>query len=310
MKIWTQVVHVWDDALQRYVVDEVESKSEEYFGPVAMCKGGGGDPPPPDPNIGNAAVKNAQLGQDWLTFAKQQFDVGNTRQAAMDALTTKVTDQQLSTQAQQAQQATDAINRYKTVFQPVQDQFVNTAQNYDSAQNQSDMAAQAKADVMANGNAQKQSTIRQMASMGINPNSGRFQAITQGGDTTTALAAAGAQNNTRQAVRDKALALKADAVNMGNGVQAGGATAASLGLNAGNAVVGNQGAANANFYANTGIMDKGYGGAMQGYSNQGNILNTQYGNQLNAWGQQQQANAAMWGGLGQAGGTVAAAMIM
>ncbi|MGA0525438.1 hypothetical protein ACO2WH_26715, partial [Escherichia coli] len=77
---------------------------------------GGGDAPAPDPNVGVAALKNAELGQNWLDFAKQQFDVGNVRQADMDALTKRVTEQQLATQDQTNQWAQEDRARYKGTF--------------------------------------------------------------------------------------------------------------------------------------------------------------------------------------------------
>jgi hypothetical protein len=148
-----------------------------------------------------------------------------------------------------------------------------------------------------------------MASMGINPNSGRFRAIERSADVNTAVAAGGASNAARQMIRDKGLALKADAINIGSGLPSQTATAAGIGLNAGNSAVNNQGAANSNFYQNNGVMGQGFGGAMQGYSNQGNILSDLYGNQVQAWQAQQQANATSAGGIGSMVGTIAGAGI-
>jgi len=51
-------------------------------------------------------------------------------------------------------------------------------------------------------------------------------------------------------------------------------------------------------------MNQGFSGAMQGYSNQGNILNNLYGNQVQAWSAQQQANAASAAGTGSLFGSV------
>lgn len=303
MKVWTKTELIWDETLQEYIIDHAQSEFMEYEGPVAECKKDAAPAPAADPQIGAAALKSAELGEQWLTFAKDQFAAGNIRQDDMDALTTKVIKQQMSTQDQQNKWALEDRTRYKDVFQPIQDEFIDTAKNYDSADRQAQVAAEAKADVLKAADTQTQINQRQMASMGINPASGRFAGITRAGDTNTALASAGAQNAARTGLRDKAIALKADAINIGAGLPSQSATAAGVGLNAGNAAVGNQGAANANFYQNTGIMGQGYGAAMQGYSNQGNILNNLYGNQVSAWGAQQQANATSSAGLGQMIGT-------
>lgn len=266
---------------------------------------GGGDAPSPDPNIGIAALKNAQVGEDWLNFSKEQFAVGNVRQEEMDELTRQVIEQQLDTQDQTNQWAQEDRKRTKEVFQPLQDEFIKTAKEYDTPEKQAQAAAEAKTDVQKAAATQTQVQQRNMASMGINPASGRFQGVTRADTTNTALASAGAQNAARTQVKDKALALKADAINMGNGLASSTASAYGLGLNAGNSAVANQGAANANFYQNTGVMNAGFGGAMQGYANQGNILNNLYGNQINAWSAQQQANATSAAGLGSAVGSLA-----
>jgi len=266
--------------------------------------GGGGSAPAPDPQIGQAALMNAELGEDWLDFAKEQFTAGNIRQEDMDALTTAVIDQQLATAEQQQEWATEDRERYTETFQPLEDEFIQEAKDYASPERQERLAAEAKADVMSSADQQRQISQRQMASMGLNPASGRFQGVQRSGDLNTALASAGAQNNARNMVRDKGLALKADAINMGRGLPSQASTAAGMGLSAGNYAVGNQQTANQNFYANQGVMNQGFSGAMQGYSNQGNILNNLYGNQVNAWSAQQQANAASAAGTGQLFGSI------
>lgn len=266
-------------------------------------KGGGGGSPAPDPNIGVAALKNAQLGEDWLTFAKEQFKVGNIRQDEMDALTKQVINQQLDTQDQTNAWAQEDRARTKDVFQPLQDEFIETAKNYDSPERQAQLAAEAKADVLKSADTQNQIQLRQMASMGINPASGRFQGVQRATDLNTALASAGAQNSARTAVRDRAIALKADAINIGSGLPSSTAAAYGIGLNAGNSATGNSAEANANWRGNVGIMGQGFQGAMQGYQNQGSILNNLYGNQVNAWSAQQQANATSAAGLGSMLGT-------
>lgn len=267
--------------------------------------GGGGGSPAPDPQIGQAALKSAETGEKWLEFAKEQFAVGNVRQDEMDDLTKQVIDQQLESGNQQNQWALEDRTRYKDVFQPLQDEFIETAENYDSPERQAQVAAESKADVLKAADAQEQINQRQMASMGLNPASGRFAGITRANATNTALASAGAQNSARTALRDKAIALKADAINMGNGLPSQSAAAAGLGLNAGNSAVGNAATGQNSFYQNRNVMAQGFGGAMQGYANQGNILGNLYGQQVQAWGLQQQANATSAAGLGSVVGGIA-----
>jgi hypothetical protein len=260
---------------------------------------GGGRAPAPDPAIGEAAMRNVELGQSWLDFTKEQFEEGNKRQAVTDELNTKVVNQQLATQDQANTWAQQDRARTLGTFQPVEDAFVKTAQEYDTPEKQAEAAATARADVLAASEAAKASGVRQMAAMGISPESGRFAGITRAQDTNTALAAADAQNKARQVVRDKGLALKADAINMGKGLASSTAAAAGLGLNAGNSAVANNATANSQFNAKGQIMGQGFQGAIGANNSAGGILNNLYGNQLNAWSAQQQANAASAAGIGK-----------
>lgn len=269
--------------------------------------GGGGSAPAADPNIGIAARENIQLGKDWLTFAQDQFDAGNVRQAQTDELNTAVIDQQLATQEQANQWAQEDRARTLSTFQPVEDQFVETAKNFDTPEKQAAAAAAAKADVMAGAATTNQANQRAMASMGISPNSGRFAGITRAQDTNTALAAAGAQNNARNMIRDKGLALKADAINMGKGLASSTAAAYGIGTNAGNSAVANNQSGNNNFYQNQAGMNQGFSGAVGANNSAGSMLNQLYGNQLNAWSAQQQSNATSSAGIGQLVGTTAIA---
>jgi hypothetical protein len=269
-----------------------------------ICFGkGGGDVPTPDPGIAQAAQKEGQIGQDWLDFAKDQFNIGNARQSDIDALTKQITQGQLDTATQGQQWANQDRQRYQDVFQPLQDQFIQTAQNYASPGKQQEAAAEAGADQQQAAKNANAANTRQMASMGINPNSGRFQGITSAQNTANALGVASAENSARQNVRDTGLQLQQTAANMGNGLPGSAISNAGLGLNAGNAAEGNINAANSSWLGNIGIMGQGYGGAMQGYNNQGNMLNSQYGNQIQGYNAQQQANGSMWGGIGSLVGT-------
>ena len=273
-------------------------------------KGGGGGSPSPDPNIGIAALKNAEIGEDWLDFSREQFEIGNIRQDDMDDLTRAVTDQQMYTAEQQQQWAEEDRKRYTDKFLPLQDEFIEEASNYGSPERQAAAAAEAKADVRSAVDQQRQISGRQMAAMGINPASGRSRAITSSEDIQAALAGAGAQNSARTMVRDKGLALKADAVNLGNGLPSQAAGAAGLGLTAGNSATGNTNQAMNSWRSNVGIMNAGFQGAQQGYANQGNILNNLYGTQVSNANSVRQANAASAAGTGQMVGTVVGAGIM
>ncbi|MGL4859834.1 MAG: hypothetical protein ACRC5A_08905 [Enterobacteriaceae bacterium] len=277
--------------------DAGKEQNEKGHGTALFKKGGGGSAPSPDPAIGQAALKQAQLGEEWLNFAREQFAEGNERQKKMDELTGRVTGEQLASMERQNKWALEDRDRYKNVFQPMEDKFIKEAEGWDSPERQEQMAAEAKADVLGNADAQRQAMVRQQAGMGVNPNSGRFQAAEREGNLNTALASAGAQNSARNQVISQGMALRADAINMGKGLPAQSAQAAGLGLGAGNAAVGNMAAGNQGFYQNAGLMGQGFQGAMGGYAGQANTLNSLYGNQLNAWAANRQAGSSGASGL-------------
>lgn len=262
--------------------------------------------PEPDPNIGKAAMKQAELGEDYLAMMREQYGVANARQAEQDKLAKQVTEQQLAAAEQAQGWATDDRARYEDTFLPLQDEFIDKAKNWDSKENQEKSAAEAKADVLNNSNQQRQVAERNMASMGVDPTSGRFAGVERAGAQGTALAAAGAENNARNTVRNQGLALQADAINLGNGLAVN--PAASLGLSSasGQAAMQTTSANNAQSAGNASIMGQGYQAAMAGYGNQANILNAQYNNQLNAWQAQNAADAqsssSLWGGIGSLAG--------
>lgn len=272
--------------------------------------GGGSSAPSPDPQIGQAALMQAETGQQWLEFAKEQFAVGNERQKGIDELTNQVTGAQLESMKDSNARSDEMWNRYQTVFKPEQDRYIKEARDWDSEQRQQEVAAEAKATVMGNAAAAQQQNQRQMASMGVSPTSGRYAGIDRANATTTALGAADAQNQARNQVRAQGLALQEGIANMGQGATSTSAQQVGLGLNSGNSATGNMNAANAQWQGNNQIMGQGFSGAMQGYAGQANTLNNLYGNQLNAWGAQQQANAASSAGLMSGIGSLTGAGIM
>ncbi|PTM61912.1 tail fiber domain-containing protein [Phreatobacter oligotrophus] len=297
--------------------------------------------PAPDPNIGRAAVMQAETGEKWLDFSKEAFATSTQRQGELDALTKdisnrqmvlaednqnlarQVTEQQLALGEEQAGYARDDRRRYEQVFRPVEDKFIKQATEYDSPERQAAMAAEARADVVSSTAQQREAAQREAASMGVNPNSGRFGGLNRAADMGTALAAAGAQNTARERVRATGLALTADVANLGRGLPAQSSAAAALGLQGITAGAGTAGAAaqtsintmgmgvgNAQqnqslFNSSTGIMSSGFQGAMRGYAGMGDTLNRQYATQVDAWKASQMMAAQSASGFGAAIGGLA-----
>lgn len=273
---------------------------------LMMFKKGGGSAPSPDPNIGKAAMMEAELGEKYLSFAKEQFATANERQAEQDKLAAQVTNQQLKASDTALGWAEADRNRYQNTFVPLQDEFINTAKNWDSAERQDKLAAEAKADVINNATQQRQQTQRQMTAMGIDPTSGRYASVDRAGEMATGLAAAGAENTTRNQIRKEAVAMKGDAINLGSGLAVNPASSLGLGVQTGASAYGTTSANNAQSAGNAAMVGSGFQTAMQGYGAQANILNQQYQNQLSAWqanqSAQAQGTAGLLGGIGSVAG--------
>lgn len=263
---------------------------------------GKGKAPSPDPAIGAAAIMQARLGQEFLDFSKEQFVEQTARNAKYDDLATRVSEAQLASSNTAQEWATEDRARYKSVFQPLQDEFVAEAKKYGSEENQNKAAAEARADVINAASGQSAQRQRQMASLGISPTSGRYAGIERSADVQVSLGAAGAENNAREIVRNKGLALKSDAINLGNGLPSSAAGSLGLGVNAGSSAVGTAGAANSAYAQSMGMMQGGYSTAMGGYQGQASTLNNLYQNQLAAYQAKQQAGAGMFSAIGSVAG--------
>lgn len=276
-----------------------------------ICFGdkGGGSAPQADPQIGKAALENAQLGKDWLSFAKEQYGVGNERQSEIDKLTNQVTQQQLDTQDKSNARADEQWQQYNQRFAPIEQQVATEAMNYDSPEKQAEAAGQARADVQSAADTQRQITQRTAAAQGINPGSGRYAGVDRAAELTTAVQAAGAENKARDTVKNMGIMLRKDAASLGRGMTGTAAQSYGVGLNAGNSAVGNITSANQSWANNNAAMAQGFQGNIGANNSAASILNQQYGNQVNAYNAQQQAESQSAAGIGSMVGTLGAAFL-
>lgn len=217
---------------------------------------GGGSAPAPDPRVGEAAVRSAQLGEDYLAWMQDQSDITNGW-------------------------ALEDRERYQSVFEPLQDAFIDEAQSYDSPERRAAEARRASADVSQQAAAADDARSRSMARMGVDPRSGRYAETSRTADIQTGLAKAGAETLARDRVESQGRALRADAVNLGSGFAVNPAT--SMGMS-------------------TGAMSSGFQGAMQGQGQMGSLLNSDYRNRLSAWQANNAQSNGLMGGLGSMAG--------
>lgn len=216
----------------------------------------GGNAPSPDPNIGIAALRSAELGEDYLAYMKDQAKITNAW-------------------------AEQDRSRERGIFQPLQDKYIARAEQGPDYKRVDDNVRRATADTAQRFSAAQDQQDRRLASMGVDPRSGRFDAASRGSELAEAAATAGAANTTRLASRAQEEARndaeRANAINMGAGLAVNPGT--SMGLS-------------------NGAVSSGFSGAMQGQNQKGSLLNTQYQQQMSAWQADQAASSSLWGGLG------------
>jgi len=173
--------------------------------------------------------------------------------------------------------ATEDRTRHKSVFEPLEDAYIAKAKTWASPENMAarvNMAASGVQQQIDSANAQRE---RSLAAMGVDPRSGRALAGGRSIAVQEGLAKAGAINNERRAVRAEADVREANAINLGAGGQVNPAT--SLGLS-------------------NSAASGGFGGAMGGYGQQGNLLQAQYDARMRTYQANQDQNNSLMGGIG------------
>lgn len=243
-----------------------------------MCS----DAPDPDPLIGEAARMNAAVARDALDYYKAKDAAQQPRQDRMDALATKLADQQLATSEFNTQQAREQWDRYKNVGIPAEDAMYADAKNYDSQEKIDQAAGEAATDVDTSLAMANDARRRTLARAGVNPADGRSLSMEQEAATQGALAKASAMNGARTRIKDMGIMLRKDAANFAKGMPSNAATTFGVASAAGRDATGAVGGAiqSANSIAQT--NGTGFTTAIHGNQSAGSILNQQYSGQLQA----------------------------
>jgi hypothetical protein len=266
--------------------------------------------------------------QEELALARQQADylmqyqdkVFASEQEARD-FAKEVGQLQMDATRQQMEYAQRDRQRYESVFLPMQDRYIQEANEYDTPARREQEAARAMVDIQRQADAARTNADQRLRSMGVDPSQMRSASLLQTQGIAMAAQQAMAGNAARQQVEDKGRAMRADALNVGAGLPAQslagyagagssgagaigagqaaqqatlGAVSAGAGL-AGTALGFRSNALN-NVAALTGspMQWAGMGGNMMGqassgYGNAANTMSQNFQNQMSSWqaGQQQ-----------------------
>ena len=253
---------------------------------------------PPPPNYGpiaeasqKAADMQYQLGREQLDWARQQYEM--IWPYAQQYLT-----QQLGSSAEEADRAREARAMYETTYRPLEEQFAQTALNYNTPERAEANAGQAMADVANTFEAQRRTALANLESYGIDPSSTRFGALDLSSRIAQAAAAAAAGTQSRRNTEATGLALMGEAINIGKGYPGSIAQAYSTSTSAGKAGLGG-----ANDTIHTGATTMGtptdyYKGGTAALGTGATALNFGYNNALAGKQFDAQQSANFWSGAG------------
>lgn len=264
--------------------------------------GGKGKPPPPDPLIGQAAQANAQVAREALEFSKQQYEESKPRLAEFDELVRRVVNQQLQIGDENQALAREYADYMRTVFHPLEREIVADARAFDTEGRRLEEAGRAMSDVRGAFEAQRDILQRERERMGLNAASGASQALAAEMAAREAAAVAGAGTAARRNVETLGLARRMDAASLGRNLPANQATSAQVALSAAGSAAGTGAQPLNQFRANAGLMQQGFGTAIQGYGSAGDLALRGYNAQLGAYQAAQQSRAGLFSGLGSLAG--------
>ena len=179
-----------------------------------------------------AADLQYDLGEKELAFNKEQYDYSK-------GITDKVVGAQLETMGETNRQAKDYYDYMVKNQRPVESVLNTEAMAAGGAADQERAAAEAGADVQAGIANARASRERELTSMGVNPNSGRFAAGEQSNAVMEGAALAGSKNTARTNAKNLGYAKKLDVAGLYRGLSGASQGAYSTALSAGNSAVGN-----------------------------------------------------------------------
>jgi hypothetical protein len=237
-------------------------------------------PSPPDlSGTAAASEKNAALAAQ---LSREQLDWSKEMWAEQKAYLDDVMDLQLPMMEEQWKISQEDRQRYEDFYQPLEEEYLARAKEWDTPERRNAEAAKAQTEVASQFDAQRQQALQRLESYGVDPSQTRNAALDVGVRIDQAKAMAQGASNARNQTEREGMGMLGESINVGRGLPSQGLQYAGQSLAAGNAAAGNaagwQGAANA-MGSPQGWMNT----SNQGYAQSANIQNAGYQNQLGAW---------------------------
>lgn len=265
--------------------------------------------PAPDPRLYDALDKQNRQGDDMLAFVKQSYGDNQARLATQDKLNANVVNQQERLADNAESRSNDAYQFYQSAGKPLINQAIGDATGYDSDANRADARGRAGAAAQQGFDAAEGQQARQLASMGVNPNSGKFMALNNQLLAQKALGTAGASNSADEARRAQGVQMRLQAGNLASGMPAQAMGFAGQAGTMGSSASGIGQTNLSNAAGVQGMMTNGYSGAANIFGSGASGYNNAYNSELKGADMKSQEKGAMMGGLGQLGGTAMGAFM-
>lgn len=251
---------------------------------------------PDPPDYGPLAAASEKSAQYSYELAKRQQDWAEKVYKDNKSVSDIVIDAALGQLDKQSADADRARQRYQALFEPLEEQLAQDAQDYASPERMEYEAGKAEADVAAQFNQARQAAQQRLEAFGVDPSQTRAGALDLGTRVAEAAAQASAGNQARTQTENIGRALRSEAINVGRGYP--GQIQSSI---AGAGASGNQATNTGLATTASGAQTMGTGLGWQQMGNQavgtwGNILNTGFNNQLDAWKAEQQSSSG-WGSI-------------
>jgi hypothetical protein len=265
---------------------------------------GGSSAPAPDENIGIAQRELSALAKEqWTEFKTNIYPDLKASAAKQEERAQGLYDVTSATMKKQLEYSEKDRERYETGGIPLMEALRKEAVEYNEPAYQEMMALRAGADVATASENQRQQTMMRQQQYGIDPTSGVAAGNANVNSAITAAAQAQAQNQTRMAAKEIGLAKLGNAYNMYAGLPSQANTATNTGVAAGTTGVNTAQSGVTNKLAIADSFNRGTSTAMGGWNSVGQLGVGKYQADISAYNAQQQAEGAMWGGLGSAIGS-------
>lgn len=263
---------------------------------------GGKASAPPPPDFGPVAAASERAAELSYDMAVQQLDWAQEQYFLDRDVSDLVIESAMEQMDRMEADAARDRERYEQIYQPLEDQLVQEAIEYDSPWRREEQAGLAMADVSQQFDTARDEASARLESFGIDPGQTRAAALDVSTRTQEAAARAGAGNIARQQTENTGRALRAGAVDIGRGYPAQITGSTTLGMQAGNQAVNSGIATTATGAQSMGTPAQHMGNSVSAINGWWNGLNNMYGNQIRAFSAEQQADSGWGSALGLIGG--------